>query len=100
MLLSGTKLTTPLNPGVEIECQAGADGHVGQMIAAHRIVDVNAEMVPGTGAVAVERREDVQRYRGRDEQRARGGAEMTRAPNFRAVSLFGGSCSLLLTVAD
>src|SRR5712672_4750426 len=50
--------------------QIGPDAQSGQMIAPHRVIDVNTEMVPIRGGVPIEqRRKDLQRDRGRDELR-------------------------------
>src|SRR5258707_9196781 len=51
--------------------QIGADAHPGEMIAAHRVIDMHAEMV--TNAVAIEQRwKDMERDRSRNKKRARG----------------------------
>ena len=53
--------------------QVGPDPQAGQTISPHRVVDMDAEMMPVGGRVAVEqRRKDLQRDRRRDESRVRG----------------------------
>ena len=72
-----------------------------ETVAAHRIVDMDAEMMAVVRRIAIEqRREDVQRDRGREKQRIGGQRRDDAVAELRATSLSGGNCSLRLTIAD